>query len=160
MSSPIGVLFVCMGNICRSPTSEAMFRHHATEAGLLEAFDIDSAGTGGWHAGDSPDGRMHEAAMERGIELVGQARQIVAEDLNRFQYVLCMDGDNLRGVLQLGEGSADVSLMLSHHQSSGLEDVPDPYYGGVRGFAHVVELLDVACRNLLQDLIDRHELEA
>jgi protein-tyrosine phosphatase len=160
MDPPVGVLFVCMGNICRSPTAEAMFRHHAAEAGLIDAFNIDSAGTGGWHAGDPPDGRMHEAAMERGIELVGQARQIVPEDLNRFHHVLCMDGDNLHGVLQLGEGSAAVSLMLSHHETSGLEDVPDPYYGGARGFAHVVELLDVACRNLLQKLNDLHELEA
>jgi protein-tyrosine phosphatase len=149
-----------MGNICRSPTAEAMFRHHAVEAGLLHHFEIDSAGTGGWHAGDPPDGRMHEAAGEQGVALVGHARQIVTDDLDRFHYVLCMDGDNLRGVRRLGKGSATIDLMLSHHEASGLDDVPDPYYGGPDGFAEVVALLDVACRNFLQHLIDRHGLQA
>ncbi|MDP7029522.1 MAG: low molecular weight protein-tyrosine-phosphatase [Phycisphaerales bacterium] len=150
---------MCMGNICRSPTAEAMFRHHAEREGVLHHFDIDSAGTGAWHAGEAPDARMTEAAAARGVRLAGSARQISREDLDRYDYVLCMDGDNLDGVQALGPASARVQRMLEYGPAACGGDVPDPYYGGARGFTQVVEMLDVACRDLLRVLIDDHGLE-
>ncbi len=150
----VSVLFVCMGNICRSPTAEAMFRYHAERACVQQHFRVDSAGTGAWHAGESPDGRMTEAAAAVGVQLTGSARQITPGDLTRFDHVVCMDADNLRDVQALGRGSDHVKLML------GQGDVPDPYYGGEDGFTRVVAMLDEACRGLLESLIEKHGLQA
>ncbi|MCP4759212.1 MAG: low molecular weight phosphotyrosine protein phosphatase [Planctomycetes bacterium] len=155
----IKVLFVCMGNICRSPMAEAIFRHHANESGMLDQFEIDSAGTGGWHAGDSPDSRMCATAEARGITMDGLARQIRRRDLHDFDYVLCMDSDNLSGVRELGEGTAVVERMLEYHHSDKHHEVPDPYYGGGEGFNLVFDLLDTACRGLLESLCARHDLK-
>lgn len=160
MSERIGVLFVCMGNICRSPMAEAMFRHVASQRGVLEHFEIDSAGTGGWHAGESPDSRMRAVASRRGVPLSGGARQIVPRDLQRFAYIVCMDSENFQGVLRLGTTEADVCLMLDHHPDARCTDVPDPYYGGREGFDHVFELLETACSHLLDTLVDGHDLES
>jgi len=156
----VSVLFVCMGNICRSPAAEGVFRHHADEMGLLDCFHVDSAGTGGWHAGEAPDARMSAAAIDRGFVLQGAARKVEAEDLETFHHVLCMDTDNLRAVEQFGGRTARVSMMLDHHPTTGERDVPDPYYGGEDGFAHVIDLLDVACRHLLTNLVEWHGLRA
>lgn len=155
----VSVLFVCMGNICRSPMAESLFRHHARERGLLSCFRIDSAGTGGWHRSQPPDERMQEVGHAHGVQVQGAARQIDPDDLHAFDHVLCMDSDNLDGVNELGSGTADVRLMLSHHPGN-VHDVPDPYYGGGQGFETVFELLDVACQRLLDDLTSRHELSA
>ncbi len=157
--SRVSVLFICMGNICRSPTAEAMFRHHAEREGLLHHFEIDSAGTGAWHAGESPDGRMDEAAAAIGVRLSGSARKICASDLDRFDYVLCMDADNLANVQALGAAAGRVQLMLEYGDAADGGDVPDPYYGGAGGFRNVVEMLDGACRGLLRHLTDEHGLE-
>jgi protein-tyrosine phosphatase len=153
----IGVLFVCMGNICRSPLAEALFHHHAEADGVLHRFAIDSAGTGGWHEGEPPDGRMAVVAASRGVHLSGEARQLTADDLDRFQHVMCMDGDNLHRTRQLGRDSASVELMLAHYGEIADMNVPDPYYGGPEGFDRVFELLDVSCRNLVRSLIQHYD---
>jgi protein-tyrosine phosphatase len=147
------VLFVCMGNICRSPAAEAIFRSQAQTRGVLKSLSIDSCGTGGWHAGEQADRRMRKAALARGIEITSRARQLVRDDLHRFDHILCMDGDNLSDVRGMG---ADVRArrMLEHHPHSDLLDVPDPYYGAGDGFERVLDLLEVACLGLLDHVVD------
>ncbi|MCH2140369.1 MAG: low molecular weight phosphotyrosine protein phosphatase [Phycisphaerales bacterium] len=154
------VLFVCMGNICRSPAAEAVFRQQIESRGLGVHFEADSAGTGAWHAGDGPDARMVTAASARGIRVEGVARQVHHRDLDAFDHIICMDSDNLVQVQSMGQGRAEVSLMLSHHPDDSTVEVPDPYYGGDEGFEHVVELLETACSHFIDMLIDRHALKS
>jgi len=138
--------------------AEALFRHHAAAKGLGSAFEIDSAGTGGWHAGERPDSRMRETAASGGIELDGAARQVVPEDLTRFDYILCMDRDNQRDVEQLGQSTASVELMLAYHSDDATLDVPDPYYGGGDGFMRVFSLLHESTSRFLETLREQHDL--
>ena len=154
----VRVLFVCMGNICRSPMAEAHFRAQVEAAGLSGRFVIDSAGTGGWHAGERPDARMRSTAADRGVEVDGAARQLREEDLHEFDHILCMDSENLRDVQGFSRGSAEVRRMLDFHPDAPTQDVPDPYYGGDRGFAQVFDLLEVATAGLLTTLVDRHHM--
>jgi protein-tyrosine phosphatase len=143
------VLFVCMGNICRSPTAEGVLRRLVRQEGLSDRVEIDSAGTGGWHAGSPPDERATEAARRRGIDLAGAARQVEPADFERFDVILAMDRDNLAELRRLApdeEARAKVRLLL------GDRDVPDPYYGGDRGFEDVLDLVEEACEELLDEL--------
>lgn len=153
---PTRVLFVCLGNICRSPAAEGIFQHLVKEKGLQDEFIIDSAGTGGWHVGALPDSRMRAAAKARGISLTSRARQFVTEDFQRFDYILAMDESNFMNIMALkptGKSPlAKVELMLNHHGNTPLKNVPDPYYGGSQGFEEVLDLLEVACDNLLQKI--------
>ncbi|MCH2136322.1 MAG: low molecular weight phosphotyrosine protein phosphatase [Phycisphaerales bacterium] len=146
-----------MGNICRSPAAEAVFREKAAGRGLLKHLSIDSCGTGGWHAGERADARMRSAARDRDVEISSRARQICQEDLSSFDYILCMDGDNFAHVRSMG-GDDRVRRMLEFHPSGG--DVPDPYYGGADGFETVLNLLDVACSGLLDEIDTRHGLSS
>ena len=131
------ILFVCLGNICRSPTAEGMFRHKVTGRGVIDQFEIDSAGVGDWHIGNPPDQRAQAAAFARGIDLAGQrARQIQPGDFQRFDYVIAMDHDN-RQALQRMAGEKyqrKVRMMLEFSGFTDLEEVPDPYYGGGQWF--------------------------
>ena len=145
------ILLVCMGNICRSPMAECLLRQRAQDVGL-EDLEIDSAGIGGWHAGDDPDPRMQRTAARRGVTVVGQARQINKDDLDRFDLILCSDADILSSVRNLGSARAEVGLMLDHHPREAGRDVPDPYYGGEEGFELVFNLLDEAMQALVQRL--------
>ncbi len=148
----IRVCFVCLGNICRSPLAEGAFRRHVDAAGLADHFEIDSAGTGHWHAGEPPDPRSVAEAKKNGVDISRQrARQFVAADLERFDVVRAMDGSNLRALLALGEGEADVAMLLD-------EDVPDPYYGRGDGFARVWSMVDRGCADLLAALRARYGL--
>src|SRR3954471_15158180 len=143
------VLFVCMGNICRSPTAEGVLRRLVRDEGLSDQVEIDSAGTGGWHVGSPPDERATEAARRRGIELAGAARQFEPEDFERFDLILAMDRENLAELRALApddEARGKVRLLL------GDRDVPDPYYGGERGFEDVLDLVEAGCRDLLAEL--------
>ena len=152
---PTRVLFVCLGNICRSPAAEGVFLHLLEQEGLLEAFDVDSAGTGSWHVGQSADARMRSAASRRGIAIPSRARQLAAEDLHRFDHILTMDADNLKAVLKLARShgaSARIAPLTSHCRRQNSAEVPDPYYGGSEGFERVLDLLEDACRGLLDDL--------
>jgi protein-tyrosine phosphatase len=152
------ILFVCMGNICRSPTAEGVMRRLLREAGLGDAVEIDSAGTGGWHAGEPPDARAAEAAGRRGIVLEGAARQVTAADFEAFDLLVAMDRENLRELLALApdeEAAEKVRLLREFDPASadaGDLDVPDPYYGGERGFERVLDLVEAACRGLLDEL--------
>jgi protein-tyrosine phosphatase len=154
------LLFVCLGNICRSPAAEGMFLHLVAQEGLEDQFLVDSAGTGGWHAGNLPDRRMRAAAERRGIHLPSRARQIQPADLTSFDRILTMDADNLQAVRSLAatglpggrQQLAIIEPMTSHCLRFSDAEVPDPYYGGEAGFGHVLDLLEDACSGLLATL--------
>ena len=153
--SPRRVLFVCLGNICRSPAAENILRHQARIAGCVDEFEIDSAGTIGHQRGSPPDLRMSEALRRRGFKSEGQARQIEAADLRRFDLIVTMDEANLADVRRLdasGKLHGKIRSFVSfcrHHQDAR---VPDPYYGGELGFQHVIGLLEDGCRGILESL--------
>jgi len=156
------ILFVCLGNICRSPAAEGVFLHQLAAAGLEDRFVVDSAGTGGWHVGRPADSRMRAAASRRGIHLPSRARQLERADLTSFDRILTMDDDNLAAVRSLARelgpealGRPDVALiepMVRHCRRVQAREVPDPYYGGAEGFERVLDLLEDACSGLLEAL--------
>jgi len=153
----VRLLFVCMGNICRSPTAEGVMRGLLREQGLEDLVEVDSAGTGDWHAGDPPDRRATAAAQARGVRLEGAARQVTAADFEDFDLILAADRRNLRDLRPLLPPEARAKLQLLREfdpASAGAPDldVPDPYYGGDDGFEHVLDLVEAACRGLLDDL--------
>lgn len=155
----ISVLFVCLGNICRSPSAEAVFRHLLASEGQSLAVDVDSAGTGDYHVGDPPDIRSQRSAERRGIDLSGlRARQVCADDFDRFDLILAMDRSNLRALQTLRPGSsrAEVRLFLEYAEVVEDLDVPDPYFGGQDGFERVLDLITLASRGLLAALRRRH----
>jgi len=158
----VAVCFVCLGNICRSPTAEGVMRHLVREAGLEGAIRVDSAGTGGWHAGDSPDRRACAAGRRRGIEISGAARQFQRSDFAEFDYVVAMDGSNYDDLAELApnaEAKKKLHLLRSFDPAAPAgASVPDPYYGGVEGFDEVVELCIAACRPLLERIRKDHGL--
>ncbi|HEY0303481.1 MAG TPA: low molecular weight protein-tyrosine-phosphatase [Longimicrobiales bacterium] len=161
-SRKLKVLFVCMGNICRSPLAEGVFRHQVRAAGLADRFDIDSAGTASYHIGDPPDQRTTSVARARGIELTGRARQIKALDLRDFDYVLVMDAQNMARVQQLAgstKPTAEVRMLRDFDEEAEDDlDVPDPYYGGPRGFEDVHDIVERACARLLEHIRAQHDL--
>ena len=151
------LLFVCLGNICRSPAAEGVFLHLIKTRGLEDQFMVDSAGTGSWHVGNPADRRMQAAANRRGIQLPSRARQIDLNDLETFDLVLTMDQDNLHAVNGLAReagarATARIQPMLSYGRRYSEAEVPDPYYGGEAGFEHVLDLLEDACEALLEEL--------
>lgn len=157
MSEPVKVLFVCLGNICRSPSAEGVFRQLVGQAGLADRIHIDSCGTGNWHVGKAPDARALAAARQRGIDISDlRARQITEQDLDRYDYVLVMDRQNLADVKDLWHqnGGTEPALFLSFGTSSHKE-VPDPYYGGEEGFEQVLDLIQDAGEGLLNDIRER-----
>jgi protein-tyrosine phosphatase len=146
-----------MGNICRSPTAEGVMRGLLREQGLQDAVQIDSAGTGAWHVGDPPDPRATAAARARGISLTGAARQVTAADFADYDLILAADRRNLAELQTLLPPDARAKLHLLREfdpasSRSGDLDVPDPYYGGDDGFEHVLDLVEAACRGLLESL--------
>ncbi len=157
------VLFVCLGNICRSPTAEGVLRSLAQERGLASALQIDSAGTAAYHVGEPPDRRSAAAAARRGIELVGAGRQVRVEDFDRFDLLLAMDRSNRDALLALApheQAAAKVRLLREYDADSvavGALDVPDPYDGGPSGFEDVLDVVTAACRGLLDVLAPRAE---
>jgi protein-tyrosine phosphatase len=148
------VLFVCMGNICRSPTAEGVFRHHVAEAGLDEGIAVDSAGTHAYHVGEPPDRRAMAAAERRGMSLEGiRARRVADEDFERFDYILAMDEDNYLRLQDQSPPEYHSKLRLFlEFSSAGEREVPDPYYGGAAGFERVLDLVEDASRGLLETL--------
>lgn len=155
----VKVLFVCLGNICRSPTAEGVFSALVCEHGLDEEIGVDSAGTGAWHIGDPPDRRAQAAARTRGYDLSAQrARQVEAADFNAFDYVIAMDRRNHADLSTLAPPARRdrIRLFLSFAPQSGVSEVPDPYYGGDGGFDHVLDLVEAASQGLLEDIRRRH----
>jgi protein-tyrosine phosphatase len=152
----VRLLFVCLGNICRSPTAEGVMRKLVHDAGLGERIEVDSAGTGSWHVGEPPDARATRAARHRGIALDSVARQVSPRDFEEFDLVLAMDGENLRNLHRLARDEAaraKVRLLREFDPAAeGELDVPDPYYGGAGGFEKVLDLVHAACAALLEQL--------
>lgn len=156
--SNISVLFVCMGNICRSPTAEGVFARLIQEAQLDHLVDVDSAGTHAYHVGNPPDERATEAAARRGIDLRAQrARRVDVEDFARFDYVLAMDSSNRDDLLAIcpAPHRNKIRLFLEFAERPAQSDVPDPYYGGLQGFERVLDLVEEAGRGLLLDIRSR-----
>lgn len=153
-SAGVRILFVCMGNICRSPTAEGVMRHLVVEEGLEDVIELDSAGTGGWHVGDPPDHRARTAARARGITLDGAARQVQPEDFEECDLVLAADAENLVDLRAIAPPGTEHKVRLLREFDPASEgapdlDVPDPYFGGERGFEDVLDLVEAACRGLL-----------
>jgi protein-tyrosine phosphatase len=149
------LLFVCLGNICRSPAAENMMNYLIEREGLAGKITCDSAGTAGYHIGAPPDPRMQVAGKARGLSMVGTARQLVPMDLREFDLILAMDRSNYRDILSLdpqGKYHHKVKMMCSYCTKYNVQEVPDPYYGGPEGFNFVLDLLEDACTNLLQSL--------
>lgn len=150
------VCFVCLGNICRSPTAEGVFRRLVHDANLDGQFEIDSAGTAAYHVGESADARSCAAAHRRGYELAGKGRQFQVRDFDVFDYVLAMDADNLRALRQLAPNDAarrKIQLLREYDPTAPAgAEVPDPYYGGAAGFDNVIDICERACTGLLNHI--------
>lgn len=154
----VNVLFVCLGNVCRSPIAQGVFEDLLRREGLEDEVFVDSAGTGAWHIGEPPDARGQESAGKRGFDLSGQrARRVTLEDCERFDYVIAMDRDNYEALSPLcRQSGAEVRLFLDYAPDLAQEEVPDPYYGGPDGFEHVLDLVEEAARGLLDDIREKH----
>ena len=155
----VKVLFVCMGNICRSPTAEAIFRTHVEEAGLAQRIFIDSAGTHDYHVGDPPDVRAQHAALQRGYEMSElRGRQVEAADFTRFDYVLAMDRDNLAILQRLCPPAQRerLGLFLEYAEQRDEREVPDPYYGSAEDFENVLDMVEDASEGLLAHIRKAH----
>ena len=151
------VLFVCLGNICRSPTAEGVLRHQLQAAGLAEAVHVASAGTGDWHVGKAPDSRTCKAALARGYDLSRQrAQQVKAAHFSEYDLILAMDKSNLGNLqaLRPHAASGELDLFLRRY-GAALDEVPDPYYGGAEGFEQVLDLIEAACRELVVEIKGR-----
>ncbi len=148
----ISILFVCMGNICRSPLAQGIFSHLIDEAGFADRFEVDSAGTGGWHEGEHPDRRSVATARAHGVDISRQrARQIRRKDFGNFDLILAMDRSNIAELQRMSEGAANIRLFGDFALETG-EDIPDPYYSGVDEFELVYARLFAGCKKLLEAL--------
>jgi protein-tyrosine phosphatase len=152
----IRVLFVCMGNICRSPMAEAVFQHLVNAAGLSDKIEVDSAGTGSWHVGSHAHHGTLDVLMRNAIAYDGRARQVVPADLAFFDYIVTMDEDNLRYVRSLGAQNEHVAPLLSYAPHLKIREVPDPFYTG--GFDGVYDLVRAGCEGLLATIRQEHNL--
>ena len=155
----VRVLFVCLGNICRSPTSEGVFRNMVSNVGLDNVISIDSAGTGAWHVGAPPDSRGQSAAIKRGYDLSDQrARKVNMSDFEQFDYIIGMDRSNCAALVAIApeETHDKIKLFLDFAPQFGLKDVPDPYYGGLKGFENVLDLVEEASKGLLGHIKKQH----
>ena len=151
----VNVLFVCLGNICRSPTAEGVFTKLVREEGFAERIEIDSAGTAAWHEGRAPDERAQQAARNRGVELGHlRGRQVTVADFDYFDYILAMDSDNYANLTAIAPAGQrhKVRKFLEFAPQRPEEDVPDPYYGGASGFDHVLDLVEDAAQGLLTEI--------
>ncbi len=152
------VLFVCMGNICRSPTAEGVFRKLLADAGLDDRVHVASAGTHGYHVGAPPDRRAASAARARGIDLGGiEARRVSAEDFDDFDLILALDSDNYEFLARMAPrgGRAEIRRLMDFASGDNGPDVPDPYYGGLSGFETVLDLVEDACAGVLREVTGR-----
>jgi protein-tyrosine phosphatase len=153
--APLRVLFVCTGNICRSPTAEGVLRHLVANEGLGDRVIVDSAGTHGYHVGNKPDRRSMVAAARRGYDLSGlRARKIASTDFIEFDYLLAMDREHVR-ILESSaprEHREKIAMLLDFSRRYGGNEVPDPYYGGPQGFEHVLDLIEDGAEGLLEDI--------
>ena len=146
-------LFLCMGNICRSPAAHCFFQHLVNESGLTDEFEIESAGTIGFHVGSPPDIRMQQVMTNRGYPIIGRSKQLDFFDMEHYDLILAMDEDNRRGALALARGDAQrakVKLFCEYCSDHDEREVPDPYYGGDQGFNRVMDIIEDGCTGLLK----------
>ncbi|VAW75684.1 Low molecular weight protein tyrosine phosphatase [hydrothermal vent metagenome] len=151
----VNILFVCLGNICRSPTAEGVFRHWVEQEGEADWITIDSAGTHAYHVGASPDSRAQHAAQKRGVDLSAlRGRQATIVDFEEFDYVLAMDEENFNNLAHIAPDDQQhkIKMFLKYAENFDETDVPDPYYGGSQGFEHVLDLIEDASQGLLEHL--------
>ncbi len=149
------LLFVCLGNICRSPAAENIMNHLAAQSTLSNEIECDSAGTANYHSGNPPDRRMQAAAVKRNIPMIGSARQFTKSDFTNFDLILAMDRENYQNILSLdpqGQYRDKVKMMCDFASQHPDKEVPDPYFGGAEGFDYVIDLLTDACGGLLSQL--------
>lgn len=148
------ICFVCLGNICRSPTAEGIFQHLINERNLENYFEVDSAGTSAYHVGESANRKSQRTAQKHGITLHSKARQFDASDLDYYDLILAMDNENLQNVRQMANGNHEhkIGLMRDFDPNPGDGEVPDPYYGGPEGFENVFQVVKRSCENLLDEL--------
>ena len=150
---PIRVLFVCLGNICRSPLGEGILKDMIHSRGLEGKIVVDSAGTGAYHVGEKPNRQAMAVAHKRGIDISKQrARQLERDDLDRFHHILCMDRQNLTDAKALGRSNSNITLLMNYHPDNADPDVPDPFYGGEEDFHLVYDLVEEACQGFLDSL--------
>lgn len=159
LEDTVSILFVCMGNICRSPTGEGVFQYYVDSKGYAEQIHIDSAGTIAYHEGERADARMREVAAKRGYQLLSLARKVTAEDLESFDLVVAMDTDNLIELESIAGGSKQHIRLLGGFIEGNTNDhdapsVPDPYYGGVAGFEQVLDMIESACPMMLTHCLE------
>lgn len=157
----VNVLFVCLGNICRSPTAHGVFQEKVRRHNLVDKISVDSAGTGAWHVGNAPDSRATEVAATRGYDLSRlRARKVSPADFHSFDYILAMDNDNLRVLTRMkpSQFRGELQLFLNYGGDLPEVEVPDPYYGGQDGFEFVLDLVESASEGLLEHIRSRHSL--
>ena len=167
MTAPVyipakSVLFVCLGNICRSPIAEGVFRHIVSKHSWLAGLKIDSAGLGSWHVGQPPDRRAQEALARHGIDISDlRARQVTREDFEAFDLILAMDKSNRQGLLKLApeRHHGKIRLFMDSAPNFGVHEIPDPFFGDKEGFEYVVQLVDAASRGLVRSLTPRPSME-
>ena len=148
------ILFICMGNICRSPLAEGLFLHKINRRGVAARFRIDSAGTSGYHDGELADARMRAEAALHDVTLASRSRAVRRDDFTSFDLLVCMDDDNRDELLRMGAPENRVRMLLEFDPKAPIREVPDPYYGGADGFANVFGLVDAACDAMLAELIE------
>ena len=159
----INVLFVCLGNICRSPLAEGIFKSNVMNRGLRKFIQCDSAGTSGWHIGEQPDSRSIRIANENGIRLDHGGRKLHPEDFLKFDYIIAMDQANYEDIVSLShhqpDGKAKIIKMLDYDNNSSGGEIPDPYYGGPDGFQNVFNMLEESTTNFIDHLVAVHHLD-
>jgi len=154
----IKILFVCLGNICRSPLAEAIFKDKIAEMDLEHAFEVDSAGTGPWHIGKDPDPRSISVAQKNNVSIQHKGRQFSPQD-SVFDYILAMDSDNLTDILNVLDSNHEGLYLMRHFDEESIgADVPDPYYGGHDGFQIVFDMLDRSCEGFIDFLREKHSI--
>lgn len=154
------ILFVCLGNICRSPAAEGIMNSLVLNSEALVTIRIESAGTGGYHDGKRPDARMRQAAEKRGYQLDSRAQTITKQDFHRFNLIIAMDRHNLRAIHAVGDSKPGQLRLLSDYLGDDWPtDVPDPYYGGEDGFEYVLDMLEAACPKILTELISGNKMQ-
>lgn len=159
--SKVRVIFVCLGNICRSPTAEAVFQKLVADKGYGQLIEIDSAGTHAYHVNEPPDERAQAAASRRGIDMSSlRGRRATASDIEQFDYVLAMDSENYHNLLAISsdEHQHKIKLFMEFAPDRPEDEVPDPYYGGASGFDNVLDMVEEAARGLLQHIRDKHSI--
>lgn len=158
-TKPVRVLFVCLGNICRSPMAEAVMARKVKEAGLSAHIQVDSAGTAGYHVGESPDKRMRQFAYQRGYSMVHSCRRVCSDDFENFDFIIGMDHSNVADLEYMAptvEGKNKIYRMADFFTRFDADHVPDPYYGGADGFRLVIDLLEDACEELLRRIVNNN----